>query len=357
MGSYNECETKQIINVFPNQTFIDNLFKNIKSKYILEQIMTNLSKKKVLKIVRYNKRIQSKLGLSIIDYKDYFEKLSPIIMEIIPNKKYKKTSGIFINLNQNEEKYYHMYYNDNKEEIKIDDLTKYDKVKKFVLKIDYQINSFKELFHNNICIKSINFIKFNRNNIINMSGMFYGCSLLKELNLSHFKTDNVNNMSDMFYGCASLKELDLSNFDTNNVTNMNNMFNKCASLKELDLSNFNTTNVTSMACMFFECSSLKKLNLSNFNTNKVVYMTSMFYGCSSFKELDLSNFNTNNASYIAEMFRNCSSLKILNIINFNTNNALSINKMFEGCSYDLKVKMDISLNKGIKKDNPIIKFI
>ena len=332
MGSGGGCETKQIIKVFPNQTLIDNIFKNLKSKYILKQIMANLSKIKFLKIIKYNKRIKSRLGLSITDYKNYIETFTQIVMEIIPNRKLNKTrSGRFFYFEQNEEKYYHIYINDNKKEINRDDVKKYDKVKKIVVKVDYQINSFKELFHNNICIKSINFTKFYRNNIINMNGMFYGCSLLKELNLSNFNTNNVTDMSKMFYLCASLKELNLSNFNTNNVTDMNYMFYNCSSLKELDL--------------------------SNFNTNKVIYMSSMFYGCSSFKELDLSNFSTNNVSYLAEMFRNCSSLKILNITNFNTNNALSINNMFEGCSYGLKVKMDISLNKGIYKENFLVKFI
>ena len=83
----------------------------------------------------------------------------------------------------------------------------------------------------------------------------------------------------------------------------------------------------------------------------------MFQDCSSLKELDLSNFNTNNVTHIGEMFRNCSSLKMLNITNFNTNNALSIKNMFEGCSYDLKVKIDVSLNKRIKKENYLLKII
>ena len=53
----------------------------------MEKILSNLSKKKFLKIVKYNKRIQSRLGLSINDYKDYVDKFSTIVMEIIPNKR------------------------------------------------------------------------------------------------------------------------------------------------------------------------------------------------------------------------------------------------------------------------------
>ena len=56
----------------------------------------------------------------------------------------------------------------------------------------------------------INFKKFYRNNITDMSWMFYGCSSLKELNLTNFNTNNVTNMSSMFYGCSSLKKINLT---------------------------------------------------------------------------------------------------------------------------------------------------
>ena len=69
--------------------------------------------------------------------------------------------------------------------------------------------------------------QFYRNNVTDMSCMFYGCSLLKELNLSNFNTNNVITMDGIFNGCSSLKELDLSNFNTNNVIDMSYMFNGC----------------------------------------------------------------------------------------------------------------------------------
>jgi len=57
------------------------------------------------------------------------------------------------------------------------------------------------------CIESIKFKKFSRNNITNMSYMFFGCSSLKELNLNNFNTNNITYMSCMFEGC--LDELKL----------------------------------------------------------------------------------------------------------------------------------------------------
>ena len=107
----------------------------------------------------------------------------------------------FINMNENDI-YYHIYFNDNKEEIKRNYFNENDNVSKFKIIIDYQVKSFKELFYNCECIEYIYFKKFYRNNIDNMECMFDGCSSLKELNLSNFNTNNVTNMEGMFWGCS-----------------------------------------------------------------------------------------------------------------------------------------------------------
>ena len=70
------------------------------------------------------------------------------------------------------EKYYHIFFNDSKEEITRHYLTEKDKVNKIRIIIDYQVESLNGLFFGCHCIESINFIKFNRNNIINMNNMF-----------------------------------------------------------------------------------------------------------------------------------------------------------------------------------------
>ena len=91
------------------------IIEKIKSKYILSKIIDIMSKKKKLEIVKYNKRIQNKLNLSIKDYKEYSETYTKIEIEIIPTKgKY----GSFINIDENDKLYFHIYFNDNKEEIK-----------------------------------------------------------------------------------------------------------------------------------------------------------------------------------------------------------------------------------------------
>ena len=162
------------------------------------------------------------MNISIKDYKEYSEIYSSIEIEI---KLKKERYGEFININNENEKYYHIYFNDNKEEIKRNYLNenemyyhiyfndnkeeikrnyfnKNDNVSKIKIIIDYQVKSFGYLFFDCGCIEYICFKKFYRNNINNMEGMFYGCSSLKELNLSNFNTNNVTNMYEMFYGCS-----------------------------------------------------------------------------------------------------------------------------------------------------------
>ena len=68
--------------------------------------MILFQKRKKFEIVKYNKRIQNRLNLSVKDYKEYSETFTPIEIEIIPAKgKY----GKFININENDKLYYHIY--------------------------------------------------------------------------------------------------------------------------------------------------------------------------------------------------------------------------------------------------------
>ena len=104
-----------------------DLFKNFKSKYILKNLFNYLNKKKLLDIIKYNKNIKDIIDISIKDYKEYSVLYSSIEIEIKPAKnKY----GKFININKEEEKYFHIYFNDNKEEIKRNYLKKMRMLKK-----------------------------------------------------------------------------------------------------------------------------------------------------------------------------------------------------------------------------------
>ena len=89
--------------------------ENIKSRYILSKIYDIMIQKKKLEIVRWNKKIQNRLNLDIKDYKEYSETFTSIEIEIIPAKdKY----GEFIKIDENDKLYYHIYFNNNKKEIK-----------------------------------------------------------------------------------------------------------------------------------------------------------------------------------------------------------------------------------------------
>jgi len=211
----------------------NNKLRNLKSDYFIQKFFKYMPERKSLEIIRYNKSIQKRINININHYKGYSEKYSSIELDIIPMKgKY----GKFININEEVKKYFHIYFNDNRnKEIENTSLDKDYNVSKISIIIDYQIKSFSELFYDCECIEFIEFKKFYRNNVINMSSMFGGCSSLKELNLNNFNTNNVTNMSSMFYYCKSLKELNLSNFNTNNVTNMSYMFYRCLNKLKLKI--------------------------------------------------------------------------------------------------------------------------
>ena len=127
-----------------------------------------------------------------------------MIIKKIEIKPVKNKIDKFINIKQGDEKYYHIYINNGKKEIKRNYINK-DVITEIIIKIiiDYQIKSFKDLFSYCNCIESIYFKKFFRTNITNMSYMFYRCSSLKELNLNNFNINNVTEMFCMFDGCSN----------------------------------------------------------------------------------------------------------------------------------------------------------
>ena len=243
----------------------------IRSPYIFQNIFIIVRNfKRKLEIVRYNKYLQRRLGVDITQYKMF----AIIEIELIPAKnKY----GKFININnQEEEQYFHIYFNDSNEEINRNYLLENEKIDKIKIIIDFKVTSFYELFSYCECIESISFTNFYKKNINNMSFMFYKCTSLTKINFSNYITMNVENMSCMFYECSLLKELDLSNFNTDNVTDMSNMFYQCNKLEKLDMTNFNTENVKNMKEMFFGCSSLREINITKFNTESLKNHDNMF---------------------------------------------------------------------------------
>ena len=143
-------------------------FKYIKSLNILKQITNHLTKNKLFKIINYNKLIQHKLDIGIIDYKKYYEQIE---IELIPINE--NVRNYFININEEYKTYYHIYFNNDKNEIKQNYFNKNDNITKINIILDNEIQSFEKLFCDCYCIEKIKFIRFIRNDIINMSYMFY----------------------------------------------------------------------------------------------------------------------------------------------------------------------------------------
>ena len=143
------------------------IFDNLKNDYFLQKLFCLIETRRKLEIIKYNTNIKKRINININDYKEY----SLIEIDIFPvNNEY----GEFIKIKDKPE-YYHIYFNNNNEEMKRNYLYQDDKITKIKIIIDYQIKSFKKLFYNCECIEYINFTKFFRTNITDMSYMFCGC--------------------------------------------------------------------------------------------------------------------------------------------------------------------------------------
>ena len=126
------------------------ILNNIKSNFIFGKIFDILLEKKKLEIVKYNNTLKNRINININDYIKYYETIE---IEIIPNN---IISSKFINIKEDEQIYFHIYFNDDKNEIKrynINEneiksisINKKDNVSKINIIIDYQVESFHNLF-------------------------------------------------------------------------------------------------------------------------------------------------------------------------------------------------------------------
>ena len=87
--------------------------KQVKSfvEYGNIKVFDNLEKKRTLEIAKNNKNIKKRINLNINDYKKYSEKYSSIEIEIKPVS---NEFGEFINIKEEDKKYCHIYFNNNK---------------------------------------------------------------------------------------------------------------------------------------------------------------------------------------------------------------------------------------------------
>ena len=122
----------------------NNQLRKLISDYFIQKFFGYMTERKYLEAIRYNKNIQKRINININHYKTYSETKTSIELDIIPMK---GECGEFININKEDKKYFHIYFNDNKKkEIENTSLNKDDNVSKISIIIDYQIKSFSKLF-------------------------------------------------------------------------------------------------------------------------------------------------------------------------------------------------------------------
>ena len=304
------------------------MLNNIKSKYILNNIIKDHIQKRIYYLLaQYNKILQEKLELNIEDYKKLHKRLSlsteleiiPIFKKLEPDIKY-----YFIRRLESKD-YYHIYFNNSHVETQRNYIINKDIVDKIKIKIDMEIKSLRKLFNECFVIKEIKFTRFNRDDFTDLSEMFYGCKFLDKLDIKLFKTNNVTKMNWMFTLCESLSEIDIRNFDTNKVTEMMNLFSGCYRLKKIEF-NFNTENVISMRNMFFGCKSLRYIDVSNFDTSNVKDFSEMFSECINLENLDIEKFN------LVSRYRNKKDI-------------INVSGMFGGCNKSITEKLSSDFTK------------
>ena len=84
----------------------------IRSRYIMKRIFENIRLNKYMKLIKYDKKLQKKMNISTINYKEY----NQIEIELRPSQKY-YISGKFINTNLDNESHIHIFNNNCKREI------------------------------------------------------------------------------------------------------------------------------------------------------------------------------------------------------------------------------------------------
>ena len=121
----------------------NNQLKNVKSDYFIQKFFGYMTERKSLETIRYNKSIQKRIHININHYKAYFETKTSIELDII---RMKGEYGEFININEEDKKYIHIYFNDNKnKEIENTSLNIDDNVSKISIIIHCRIKSFSRI--------------------------------------------------------------------------------------------------------------------------------------------------------------------------------------------------------------------
>ena len=176
-----------------------------------------------------------------------------------------------------------------------------------------------------------------KNNLINLSYMFYWCNSLKSIHeLKNLDVSQTKYFEEMFYGCSSINDItSLKNWNVLNSESFAGMFYKCSLLSDISpLKNWNVSNYKNLASMFCGCSLLSNINpLKNWNVSNCSNFDYMFSGCSLLSDISpLKNWNVSNGINFSYMFDNCSSLSnIKPLSNWNVSKCINFEYMFREC--------------------------
>ena len=156
-----------------------------------------------------------------------------------------------------------------------------------------------------------------KNQLTNLSYMFYNCNKLKNINeLKYLDTTKVTNFSYLFWGCSSLIDIScLSNWNVSNGADFSYAFTGCSSLTNISpIENWKVINGTNFSFMFCRCLTLIDINpLRNWDVQKGKDFSCMFSGCFLLSNLmPLENWNIENGTNFEGMFSQCKSLENLN---------------------------------------------
>ena len=143
------------------------MLENIKSSFILKVIFNVLTERKKLEILRYNKKFQNRIYLSIVDYKKYLQ----IEIDLILKDELNDYDIYYINKHFQNKPFVHIYFYYKEAERKILFITKNENITKIKVVVDKELKSFKSFFQNCSFIKEIIFNRFYKTDITDMSCM------------------------------------------------------------------------------------------------------------------------------------------------------------------------------------------
>ena len=214
------------------------------------------------------------------------------------------------------------------------------------------------MFCNCVNLKTINLMNWNmlKNEI--MTEMFKDCTNLVTAWLDNWRHDT--------YDCGerlchmSIEELsDLEKCPDVKIIDMVGMFKGCSQLKYVSLKGWKFTEPTTIDRMFADCTRLQHINTKSCIMSHILSMKQAFQACSSLLTLDLSNFNLN---FLKSSYGNvlqCTDLLELDLSKWKLSQILSFHQLFEEQPYErgpwlekLQIIYLPESFKAINLDNP-----